>query len=409
VLEHIDPTDLERRWRALLGREYVFDLRVEREEEKKDIDLLLELAEAFDDVRRLQALQIKIDYAIKRRVDFQLALPVADEAIAVARRIGNIAFEVRALAGKLQILFDSGDRVAASHTVEEILTKLPGVKENAIQAYALGKVSLFYLHEGDLSRAVQLMDQAAQAVRNEGERYLESRFIYNMSFAYIQMGLYEQALTTIEDAMRLAESSGDQQLTSFSSNLCYLYWCLGNRDQAITLAEQTLLKLQMAAENPYHKAECLAYLGYFLESAGQWQRAATYLKEAREIFTPIGDKSLRLEPQVMEARCLVALGRVEEGRRLVSDAWSFVRVHGTVGIETPSRVYRCVADVATVIDVPGISSEREVIEAGYSNLMEQAGKISNLEWRKSFLENVAENRAIRDRWEKIHKADFETG
>ena len=406
VLETIDSTDLERRWTALVGREYIFDLRVERDAENKDIDALLELAETFGDIRRLQALQLKIDYAIKRRVDFQLALPVVDEAIAVSNRIGNLAYEVRALAGKLQILMETGARVAAYHTAEEILAKIPDIQDNAIRAYALGKVSLLYLHDGDLSRAVQLMSQVTQAARQAGDVYLESRYLYNIAFAYIQLGLYEQALTIIEEVMRLAESRGDQQLTSFTSNLSYLYWCLGNRDQAIALGEQTLLKLRMTAGTPYHKAGCLAYLGYFLESAGEWQRAATYLKEAQEIFAPIGDKSLRLEQQVMEARCLAALGSLEEARQLVSDGWLYIREYGTVGIEIPSRVYRCVADVATVIEIPGISSVREVIEAGYSNLMERAEKISNVEWRKSFLENVAENRAIIERWKEINSRNI---
>jgi hypothetical protein len=103
----------------------------------------------------------------------------------------------------------------------------------------------------------------------------------------------------------------------------------------------------------------------------------------------------------MEARCLAALGRLDEARQLARDAWSYIREHGMVGTETPSRVYRCLADVAAAIDVPGISSVREVIEAGYSNLMERAEKISNPDWHKSFLENAVENGEILERWKLI--------
>ncbi|MGE5373522.1 MAG: AAA family ATPase [Bacteroidota bacterium] len=403
VLEHVEPTDLERRWTALMGREHVFDLRVDRDAQKKDIDMLLELAGAFDEVRRLQALQLEIDYAIRRRVDFQLALQVAEEAISVAHSIGNIAFEVSALAGKLQLLFDNGVRVTARDIVEEILAKLPGVKDSAVHAYALGKVSLYYIHEGDSFRAVQLMQEVVQAARQAGDRFLETRSLYNMAFAYVQMGLYEQALAISNEVMKLAESRGDEQMTSFTSNLSYLYWCLGNREQAIALGEQILRKLRVSDENPYNKAGCLAYLGYFLESAGEWQKAAAYLREAQEIFTQIGDKSVRLEQQVVEARCLAALGRLEEARQLAGDGWFYIREHGKVGMEIPSRVYRCVADVVTLVEVPGISSVREVIEAGYWDLMEQAGKISNVDWRKSFLENVAENRTIVQRWQMLNQ------
>jgi hypothetical protein len=37
--------------------------------------------------------------------------------------------------------------------------------------------------------------------------------------------------------------------------------------------------------------------------------------------------------------------------------------------------------------------------------MQSAAKISNMEWRKSFLENVAENQVITERWKSIHSDD----
>jgi hypothetical protein len=44
-----------------------------------------------------------------------------------------------------------------------------------------------------------------------------------------------------------------------------------------------------------------------------------------------------------------------------------------------------------------------VLEAGYRALMELADKLSNPEWRRSFLENVAENRAIVAWWQRLQE------
>jgi hypothetical protein len=62
------------------------------------------------------------------------------------------------------------------------------------------------------------------------------------------------------------------------------------------------------------------------------------------------------------------------------------------------------ADVFGAIEALGISA-REVIEKGYHDLMQHAEKISDPEWRRSFLENITENRRIVERREKIDKVN----
>jgi hypothetical protein len=63
-------------------------------------------------------------------------------------------------------------------------------------------------------------------------------------------------------------------------------------------------------------------------------------------------------------------------------------------------MYGCIADVFAAIESPP-ASVHEVIEAGYQDLMQSAEKISNVEWRQSFLENVVENRTIIERWKLL--------
>jgi len=43
---------------------------------------------------------------------------------------------------------------------------------------------------------------------------------------------------------------------------------------------------------------------------------------------------------------------------------------------------------------------REALESGHQALMEKADSIGRPEWRQSFLENVPENRALMEIWER---------
>ncbi len=46
---------------------------------------------------------------------------------------------------------------------------------------------------------------------------------------------------------------------------------------------------------------------------------------------------------------------------------------------------------------------RAVADAAHRKITECADRISNVEWRKSFLENVPWNRTINGYWERLHQ------
>ncbi len=401
ALEGIEPADHERRWQALSGRETVLSLREERDVQKKDIEALLELAEVIgDDTRRAQAFLRQTHYALRLK-EFGLMLHAVDAAIAAADRAGSCELELRALTSKVTALAYVGEWDAAQQAVENIMEKLPGAADDVVQAYVLGDLGFYYSRIGDLFRALPLMHQGAEAARRVGNRHKESRLDVNIGFVNTQLGRYPEARVAFEEGLALAEAIGDRALqTSHRYNLSYVLWCSGDRDLARETGEQALLEFRTAGQNTLGHACCLAYLGIYLEEVGDWTGAALYLAEARTRYSSIGVKSYKMEAQAVEARCMLALGRREEAQRLATEAWDYVREHGTGGMDFPSRVYVCLADLFGAIETPGIAA-RQVIEAGYCELMARSEKISDADWRRSFLENVVENKAVVARWEKI--------
>jgi DNA-binding SARP family transcriptional activator/tetratricopeptide (TPR) repeat protein len=406
AMEVLSSSDYELRWRTLEGRERAFDIRANRESQKKDIDALLDLAEALDDDRRrVKAIMCYMRYALRMN-DFQLVLNVAEAARTTAIRTGEISFVLQALGGKVHALTSLGEQWKAQPLVEEILSRLPEISDAMIQAGMLGEIGLYYRSLGDLSHALQILDQSTQAARRAGDRRWESRMALNIGLLYIQLGLYSQARKVLEEGIVLADAIAERELTtSHKDNLSYALWCIGERKQAIALAEEALHEFQAELYRPYGEAGCLADLGCYFYDRGNWDKAVGYLAEARHKFTEMSTSTEAMEQQALEARCLLALGRHEEARQLATESWSHLNAHGSIGINFPARMYCSIADTFAEIESPPVSA-REVIEAGHRDLMASAEKISDAEWRKSFLENVAENRSIIERWESLNKSDI---
>ncbi|MBI5563750.1 MAG: AAA family ATPase [Chloroflexi bacterium] len=397
ALELIEPNDHERRWRAVLGRESVLDLRGERAAQKLDVAALLELAEVLDDnTRQAQAYLQQARY-VSRQDDNAAMLQAAEAALAAARLAGNLALEVRALTGKVQALTSSGEWAAAGRVVEETLTRAYGDIDDVVRAYALGDAAFYFVEVGDLARAIPLMREGAEAARRAGNRKKESGFKGNLGFTYAQLGLYPRARAALEAALALAEAIGDRRLqASHLINLGFVQWRSGDRDQAQQLIERAREEFG-TINDVFGRASSLAYLGFIQAERGEWATATDSLIRAHADFSSIGADAFVVEVQAIEARCLLAQGRLIEARQLAAQVWQYLREHGCTGMDQPSLAYVHIADVFGTIE-PASHVMRTVAEAGYRDLMQSADQISNAEWRQSFLDNVTENRTLIEQW-----------
>jgi hypothetical protein len=69
-------------------------------------------------------------------------------------------------------------------------------------------------------------------------------------------------------------------------------------------------------------------------------------------------------------------------------------------MEFPVWAYRVCAEVFDTLG--DLTCARAAVEAGYAELMQRAARISEPEWRASYLENVPEHRAMGAMWEQLH-------
>jgi hypothetical protein len=119
--------------------------------------------------------------------------------------------------------------------------------------------------------------------------------------------------------------------------------------------------------------------------------------------------ALRQQIEALETQAAAVHAPTEE-RRLITvhpdgcpeiawGIWTYLQEHGTKGMTFPVWAYQTCADIFDALGEPERS--RTAVEAGYRELMTLAEKISDSEWRASFLENVPEHRAIVESWERL--------
>jgi len=407
ALARIGPRDDEQRWRALGGRETALFFRGEREAQRADIAAMLELAETRDDDRRRAQAHTRLARYAGSLADYRQQLVAAQAAIAAAGRANASALEAEALTFKVTALMRLGERGTLEQTVEQTLAQAQKTEDDTIQAYAMAAAALYYFEEGDLVRAVQLLSQSLEAARRAQVRHLdlESQYHGHLGFTYAQLGLYTQARDVLEAGLKLADLMGIGRYQAYQMlHLGFVHWRIGDYGTAVRMEEQALQEY-LATGDAFGQAACQAHLGFILKDAGHWDAAEAYLMEASAGFARIGVDADRIETQAVAARCALARRRQDEARQLAIEVWHYLVEHGNAGLDSLARVYLCLADVFAAVEMPDAAvSPGTILDAGYRALIAMAGKISRLEWRQSFLENVAENRILIERWKMWHAA-----
>jgi DNA-binding SARP family transcriptional activator len=393
ALEKIESDDRERRWRALEGREKALDFLGEREAQGVDLNALLALAEVFEDDTRRAQVYLRQTVHAGMQGDYQATLPLAEAASSAARSVGNLSLELRALAYQAQTLTFLKEMDSAGRVVEKALEQVNNITDDSVRAQVFTVAAFYYLESGDFVQSVLLQRQGAEAARQAEDLALELKISANLGLIYTLIGLYSLARSTLETVQDRVGMVGDRRLQASNlRHLGYAYWRCGDHGLAQQIEEQALKELA-ATGDTYGVAACMAYLGYIFEDIGEWKAAAEYLAKARLVFAEMEMDTDRFEAQVIEARVALVQGKPEEARQLVTGVWDYLCEHGTKDLNSPARFYTYIIDVLAAVEIPGVSRD-EVIVAGYNELMQKAEKISDADWRRAFLENIAENQKM---------------
>jgi predicted ATPase len=402
ALDALPPDDYEPRWQALAGRETALFFQGERVAQEADIVALRTLAETHHDAPRQAQAFIRQARFATSQADYRAQFAAAATALVFARQTGSVTLELEALAYKVTALIRLGERQDVAATATQIVTLAQTVTDDTLRAYALAAVAICYIESGDLADAAQALSHSLEAAQRAPIRHLdlEGQYYGHLGFTYAQMGLYPEARATLASGLERATLMGIGRYQAYHRlNDGFVVWRMGDLPMAIALEEQALADFAEAGE-VFGAAACQTYLGYIYESAGDLARAEKYLAEAEAGFAAIGVEPDKFELQAVRARVALRQGQEELAGQLAQGVWHYLRHEGTEGLGSPSWLYVCLADVLERLEIPGMSL-RELLEDGYRVLMQRAEKLSYTAWRHSFVQNVAENKALIERWEAL--------
>jgi class 3 adenylate cyclase len=415
-------TDHGRRWRALLTREEVLAILGAQEAYQADVISLVTLAREMGDDRLLAEALMRQCIYLNRKADYRGELPVVEETLSIAGRAGDQFLQVRALSEKVFVLTRLGELEKAGAGAEEALARARELGDGATLAQVLISAALRVGYSGDWARLIAMYDEAASLWHQLGDRYREALVLSNLGYAYTQLGLYRHARGSLEQARRLTEAIAARRQRAYSlQNLGLVYWRSGDGRQAREVLAESARELEVVGD-ALAQATSLLYMAYELEQSGNLSLALRRYLEAREIFGGLGALGYAHDASAGMARCALKEGRLDQARELAVELGHYLKEHGSAGMDTPIWAYETCADICGALASPSTplsagafstqtssqvaSSEndlrglgRETIRAGYSELMERAGRISNVEWRHSFLENVPEHRSMIELWE----------
>jgi tetratricopeptide (TPR) repeat protein len=398
ALQLLPPVDQERRWQALLLREEALGVLGEDKEWKADVTALVELARFFGDDTHLAEAYLRQSLFGFRAGEMSLSELASAESLKAARRCGNEAIEAKALIGTAVMDLRRGDKAACAQKIKESLQLARRLADESVLASVLVQAAFCQAEAGQYADQFPLLEEQIALDHRLGNRDQEARGLVNMGAGYIGLGQYKKARSFIEGSQRISEALGAYRGLAYALlNLGDSYQETGDLRRARELKEEALTVISRT-EDIRGKSAILVELALVMREMGDASGAARRFSEARDLAASQGLPGLVNEAEIGLAACAVMHGQLEEARQHIQGAWEYLKENGAVSMSGQGRVYKSCAETFDALGQP--EDVQAVLERAHQDLMDAADSINVPEFRQSFLENVPDNRAIMEMWER---------
>jgi tetratricopeptide (TPR) repeat protein len=394
----LDAPDLARRWQVLAGRDEVLGILGDTEARMADDIALVALAQSIGDDNLVAEAYYREGYYLGMSGQYLKEREAYNHGLAAAVRAHDRRREALILGLKVLCEIRLGNLEAAVQTSTAALSCAEEVADDQVLARNLTNVSIFYTETGDLACAAQLLDRQLVINRRTGNIEGEVIGLSNLGYIYIQLGIPEQGVAMLERCKKMAQSIGHRSFYAYGSlNLALAFLRCGDLPSALAEVDQILPELQ-AMNDVFGYAVGQVYASLAKEQGGQVNEALAGFEQAAATLGKIGAPGNVNDAEAGIARCLLVLNDLEAAQRHAAPLWDYLQGQFSGGMEFPLLGYETCADVFAAAGQASLV--RRVVEAGHGELMARANRISLLERRQSFLEQVPEHRRIQARWQQ---------
>ncbi len=323
----------ESRYATLLSRVKVLHILGEREQEASDLDALDALARALDsNVRRAEAALYRADYALNVG-DYPEATTLIEGALALEIPSGIEAAEIQVRSKLLlgTVLWRQGHLEEARNMLEQVLPQaLSFPLIHAAILRALGSVST---EQSNTRAAKSYYERAQQIFHQIGDRYSESRTLFNTGVLLFQEGALAEAERHYKEALEIFYEVGYRLGVAIAfNNLGVLAYQRMNYLETLDY-HQRGLAIRREIADLRGQALALTNVGTGWKALGFYLKAQAVFEEALTIYREIGAYKGESHTLYNMSDLYLALEKREEALPLAQKALSLAREAGARSTE----------------------------------------------------------------------------
>jgi len=432
ALELTPEDDSAERFALLLAREQVYDAQGARPAQAADLGTLAGLAGRLGDAGKTARVGLRQARYAEATGDYARSIAAAQEAIAAAHSAGSavVAAEGHTMWGG--ILRRRGEYDAAREQLAQALELYGREPDRAGEDKALSGLGMVAWRQGVYGEAQALLQRALEMRREAGDRTGEASIQNNLGAILQAVGEYDQAQAYHRRALELSRETGDWRGERITlNNLGEVARTLGQYGQALDHFRQSLAISRQIGDR-YGEAILLNNLGAVLHALGEHRPALAHLQQSLEVQREVGARmvqgwalnnlgavllelgdtagaeahyrqALALRQQLGQGHYVaedlaglaaVALARGDTGQAHTQAVAMLAHMEGNPGLNGAEHPARAILACCRALRAAGDPRAAEVLAHAQALLQERAARIGDAALRRSFLENVAEHRAI---------------
>ncbi len=298
-------TNEQRKIDILFEMENVYDAIRKREEQKRVLEMIIDLSKSANDERRLSDGYIKEAEFLSVVGEYQKAREIGESALALTWKIGDKVREGKALRGMGFIHWRSGDYENALKYHQNALgvhRELGGGEAEGFELIGLGEI---HRKLGQYEDALSCLQEALRIYRELGISSGQHVSAFNIGSVYRDMGDYQTCLEYYQECWRIINVRSTLNfsgLIAAPSGIADIYWRLGNFQESLRYYSEAL-GITRGLGDRREEGNILSYMAAIYGILADYQQSVNHYEEALNIYRELGDKA-------SEGRVLTLIGNI---------------------------------------------------------------------------------------------------
>lgn len=266
-------------------------------------------AESANDPARADLL-VLLGEIYMRQNNHAEATRILDSGLEIAKRLGDIGLQARALFNLGNVVRSQGKvDLAAEHYEQSLaLSRRVGTSAQRTAANALRGLARIAASQGKYDVASQHLSESLALSRETGDRWMIAQVLNGLGVVATQQGRLDSAINYLTEGISVFKALGDRRgIANALLDIGQLAFNQGKVEAGIHHLEESL-NIARAIDDSWIVAASLNNLGYMMMQRGEYPRANAYLSESLASFRGFGDKASVAQTLVNLGHVATALG-----------------------------------------------------------------------------------------------------